>query len=514
MKVALCCIGRLENQYAVEYVEYYKKLGFDKIFIYDNNHDDEERFEDVLQEYVVSGFVEIIDFRNVEVAQLKAYNDCYSNHGNEYDWIAFFDFDEFLTLVKDDDIKSFLNHFEAFQCVKINWMVYTDNDLVINDHRPILERFATPMEYEKCIDYPFPENLHTKSIIKGGIEDFRWSGNPHAPNMDLKFCDSNGNENDKSPFCLFDYSNAYIKHFITKTIDEWINKKQIRGAGDRTKSMSDLTYTIDKFFKYNNVTEEKIEYINNIKHNNVDIFIGTQKTFEPKVTDKRYKIIVGNHEIENNSKLELIQCKHESELDDTFYSELYMLDYVSKNIKLKKYTGFCHNRRYFGFLDDIPNLDEIFSEYDCITTKPIIFEKSIKEQYGAGHNIEDLYIIGGIIADKYPEYANMWHTFINGNIFIPYNMFIIKSEDFKEYIKFMFDILDEYVKIVGTDIMKRIIDNTEKYLKTFYPNDTRQYQYRIGGYLGERLTNLFIMTHYKKIKTYTAILTEDKYKKE
>ena len=29
MKVALCCIGRLENQYAVEFVEWYKKLGFE-----------------------------------------------------------------------------------------------------------------------------------------------------------------------------------------------------------------------------------------------------------------------------------------------------------------------------------------------------------------------------------------------------------------------------------------------------------------------------------------------------
>jgi hypothetical protein len=57
MKVALCVIGRLENQYAVEYVEYYKSLGFDKIFIYDNNHDGEEHFEDVLQTYIDDGLV-------------------------------------------------------------------------------------------------------------------------------------------------------------------------------------------------------------------------------------------------------------------------------------------------------------------------------------------------------------------------------------------------------------------------------------------------------------------------
>jgi len=248
--------------------------------------------------------------------------------------------------------------------------------------------------------------------------------------------------------------------------------------------------------------------------NNVNIFIGTQKTFEPKVTNEVYKIIVGNHDIENNSNLELIQCKHDLPLDDRFYSEIYMLDYIAKNRELKKYVGFCHNRRYFSFLDKIPNIDEIFSEFDCITAKPKQFKSNIIAQYKSCHNIEDLYIIGGIIADKYPQYAKMWHTFINGKIFIPYNMFIMKSEDFIEYMKFIMGVLDEYVKIVGTDINKRIEDNKDKYLKSFYPNNTQEYQYRIGGYAAERLSNLFILTHFKKIKTYPVIVTENKYQNE
>ena len=120
-KVALCSIGRLENQYAVEFVEWYKKLGFDKIFIYDNNHGDEEHFEDVLQQYINDGLVEITDFRDKEAAQLLAYNDCYEKHGKEYDWIAFFDFDEFLTLVSDKDIKSYVPRFsEECQCILLN----------------------------------------------------------------------------------------------------------------------------------------------------------------------------------------------------------------------------------------------------------------------------------------------------------------------------------------------------------------------------------------------------------
>jgi hypothetical protein len=186
---------------------------------------------------------------------------------------------------------------------------------------------------------------------------------------------------------------------------------------------------------------------------NLNVFICTHKEFEPVVHNEAYKII-NAREIEPKLPLK-----------DDFYSELYQFKYVADNLELPKYIGFCHYRRYFSFLDNIPDMDEIFSEYDAVCAKPKVMKASVKYQYSTCHNIEDLYIIGGIIAEKYPEQANMWKNFINGNILIPYNMFIMKREDFKEYIDFVFSILDEYLKIVGTDINKRIENNKDKYLK-------------------------------------------------
>ena len=515
MKVALCAIGRLENQYAVEFVEWYKKIGFDKIFIYDNNHDGEEHFEDVLQPYIDDSFVTVIDYRNKEAAQLLAYNDCYSKYGNEYDWIAFFDFDEFLTLVKDKDIKSYLSHFDGFQGVKINWMTYTDNNLIKSDGRGILERFTTPMEYDKAVTYKFPENYHVKSILRTR-NDFIWKGTPHNING-VKYADSDGKPTNDSPFQKYSYESAYIKHFTTKTIDEYINGKYKKGTADRTNdSYKKNVNRIDYFFKINERTKEKEEYINSIIKpvDNIDIFIGTQKTFKPAVTNDVYKIVVGNHEIENNSNLELIDCKHDSLMDDRFYSEIYMLSHVAKNYPLKEYVGFCHNRRYFDFLDNIPDLDKLFEEYDAIVAKPLVYNYTVKQQYAASHNIEDLYLVGGILADKFPDYCNSWHSFINGKILIPYNMFIMKKNDFIKYINFINTILNEYIIMVGGDIKGRIEHNKNKYLKKQYPNNDPEYQYRMGGYLAERLTNVFVMTHFKKMKTYPVIVTEDKYKKE
>ena len=39
IKICICTIGKNENKYIKEYVEYYKKLGINKIYLYDNNDD-------------------------------------------------------------------------------------------------------------------------------------------------------------------------------------------------------------------------------------------------------------------------------------------------------------------------------------------------------------------------------------------------------------------------------------------------------------------------------------------
>lgn len=228
------------------------------------------------------------------------------------------------------------------------------------------------------------------------------------------------------------------------------------------------------------------------------IYICTHKEFEKKVSNEAYK------------PLYVKDISTDLPLDDKFYSELYHYKYVSEHLPKTKYIGFCHYRRYFDFYDDIPNLDDIFKEYNVIASKPFRFPYSVRGQYAAMHNGEDLDIITSILNDKYPQYVEEWEKSLNGEYLYPCNMFIMEKKDFKQYIDFIIDVLNEYVKRVGTDINKHIEDNKDKYLKPFYPNNTVEYQYRIGGYLGERLTSMYIQ-HLGKIKTYNVIVTERKY---
>ena len=132
--------------------------------------------------------------------------------------------------------------------------------------------------------------------------------------------------------------------------------------------------------------------------------------------------------------------------------------------------------------------------------------------------MEDLEIVQRIINEKYPEYSNMANKCFNESQYMfPCNMFIMKKADFLDYINFQKTILDAYLEDVGMDIEKRIDENKDKYLKEIkgYPqNGEAWYQFRIGGYLAERLTSLYIMKNFSRIKIFKMVETENKYKAE
>ena len=70
-KICLCTNGKKENLYVREYVEHYISYGVDKIFIYDNNEENGERFQEVINDYINKGYVEIINYRGLFPHKLK-----------------------------------------------------------------------------------------------------------------------------------------------------------------------------------------------------------------------------------------------------------------------------------------------------------------------------------------------------------------------------------------------------------------------------------------------------------
>ena len=250
-------IGKLENNYVNELVDYYKNIGVDKFILGDNNDKDSERLSDVLQKEIEEGLVDILDFTGRRKHQTDFFKDSYEMYKDKCRWISFFDFDEFLELKEGNTVQSYFTEEKFKNCdvILINWVVYNDNNLLRYDSRPITERFTRAL-------YKSKKNVFVKSIIKGNIRYNPWDTDQtsHRPNHHLRTCLYNGQRaktfNDVLKPPRID--DTYLKHYITKTVEEYLLKKYKRGY---TSRFNDENLWVDNFFAINKVTKEKVEFI-------------------------------------------------------------------------------------------------------------------------------------------------------------------------------------------------------------------------------------------------------------
>ena len=218
IKICLCAIVKNENLYLREFVEYYKKLGYNKIILYDNNEKNGENLEEVINDYILKGFVQIFDIRGMKKKpQFKAYKDCYQMNSKYYDWLSFFDIDEFLEIDKKyKTIQDFLSDkiFKSCKSIKINWLIYNNNNSLYYQKKNIQERVKYP-------EYNNPGNIHIKSTVRGNLTINYWKrmGNPHSSSLNYSSCSSSGKNIRFDSFLNNppDYTNAKLRHYYYKS---------------------------------------------------------------------------------------------------------------------------------------------------------------------------------------------------------------------------------------------------------------------------------------------------------
>ena len=261
-KILLCTIAKNENKYIEEFIQHYRNMKVDNIFIYDNNEIDGENFDVILKNDIKSNFIKIINIRGFKTPQKKALNHCYKYNKYNYEWVAFYDIDEFLYLSNYTNINDFLSSplFEKCQSIIINWKYYGDNDKLFYEPKPLKERFTEPItSYENLIKDKYLYSA-AKTIVRGGLF-IRWAHFPHYLKNTVN-CRPNGNILENY-FLPPDLSNAYIKHYTTKSCEEYIEKLNNGNVNEN----SDISFIKNKikyyYFLINKITKQKIDLINN-----------------------------------------------------------------------------------------------------------------------------------------------------------------------------------------------------------------------------------------------------------
>lgn len=171
MSCALVCIAKDEDDYIREWVDYHLNIGFDDVYVYQNNWRCRHKFS--------SSCVHLVEYDGQHV-QVAAYNDAIDKLHDQHDWIAFFDVDEFLCLKKSSgqaDIRKFLDQdkYASIPCLCVNWRIFGDSGLSQITTFDVLKRFT------KCaneLEQSSKAIVHT-SITKNRVKFFY---NPHTVN--------------------------------------------------------------------------------------------------------------------------------------------------------------------------------------------------------------------------------------------------------------------------------------------------------------------------------------------
>lgn len=270
IKVALCTIAKKENRYIKYFVQFYKNLGFNHIYFFDNNEPGDESIEDlqIVKDGIKEGFITIINYKEkIPNVVTQSYYDCYERYNLKYDWIAFLDIDEFLILKPNGtSIQEFLENPRLNDCdnVKFNWRVFTDNDQLDFEDRHPMERF--PIE----TTYKF-ENRHVKSIVRGRLNYTSYIKNysPHSIWQNIKACSSSGIKTNGDYFLWPpDLQFASLNHYVTKSVREFFYKKYKTPVDVESISNSTKDYLFNYFFNVNKKTKEKVDIFNQIYHTN------------------------------------------------------------------------------------------------------------------------------------------------------------------------------------------------------------------------------------------------------
>lgn len=230
--LTVCAIAKDEGPYFKEWIEWHRKKGVAKFYIYDNESKDDTR--KILTPYIESGIVEYHYFPGYR-KQLAAYDDCIALHRFDSRWIAFIDLDEFIVPLKDKSIPEFLNRLEDRPNVEINWLVYGSGGSKHKQPGGMMERFKMHSNPDHLL------NRHVKSIVDPR-RVYCMIGCHEAARISGKGADSHGNIitesfRDRKP----QQDVIRINHYAVRSFEEFL-EKQNRGRASGKKRTINREY--------------------------------------------------------------------------------------------------------------------------------------------------------------------------------------------------------------------------------------------------------------------------------
>lgn len=238
---AICAIIKDEDLNIPHWVNYHFAIGFDKIYIFDNNS--KTSIKKQLADYIRHGIVEVQNITLKEFPQLSAYASFLKHFGKEAHWVAFIDADEYINIKSTTDISKFLENYEEHPAIGISWKMFGSNGHL---KRP---ENSPDKAYTSCIS----EHQLIKSIVRPDMVE-KVSSPHHFIYKRNQLCVNEHGLPITGPRSYHTSEKIQINHYYYKSQQDY-EDKMVRGLATPVKSRSG--YTLDQFYSQAYITGEQ-----------------------------------------------------------------------------------------------------------------------------------------------------------------------------------------------------------------------------------------------------------------
>lgn len=393
MKTCILAIQRYENIKDIEeWIDYHINLGFDHIFLMDNN--DEKDALDIKFEYLT--IIPYYGQRNDGtdwIWQREAYNFGIEYIKTfDYDWISIIDIDEFITLYKQSHINNFIYKEcinKGFDNIELIWELYNDDNKIY--HKDSYD--GNILNTYKSFSKPDINNVNTidkfnnmKGFTKfiGKIKpELYYKESAHFPAKELyNKCIYTWN--------LCDPEIAVIRHYKYKSLEDFISLK--------CKQRNYVTSVHGSTWKYSRTYFE-------------DNQLNINKIFHFAMFDFKYKLNMEQWDIEYLHQLLVNLTNNEDRkwffdiwfganinneiindciLSRNIYCEDFSIIYMNEsnlNLDICPYTRFMYDHKLYGICADF---------YKCLL----------------------LYYFGGVYSDRDVKFLDYLGPYFENNDYV------------------------------------------------------------------------------------------------
>lgn len=265
MRVVVCAMAKNEHLYIKDWVNHYLRIGFDKIYIYDNDDPGTKSIKKYLPQ---TDKVEVINIRGRKEENLhhKVFTEFYKTH--KFDWCLFCDVDEFLSGVQNIHIYLSLPQFRNANQIRVKWRLFGDDNKITRDmNKPVYCCFHKVITSSLSRDLKKKSNLENqgKAFVRGCLANVVF----HSPHYAC-YCDINhiipsilpsGRQCFSRVVIKEDYrfESLFLNHYMTKSLSEFINQKL-----NRNDAVFNVNLKLDYYWRINKKTKEKQEYLKSL----------------------------------------------------------------------------------------------------------------------------------------------------------------------------------------------------------------------------------------------------------